>query len=337
MLDGLFFQGNFGVVTSACFRLLPRPPKQVAVSLALRHERDLPLFLNLLAQLKRERIMSSVTHVGNRARTRASLMHGIVGYLEAHAGLSGEALGEQAQRALEIVAPDQWTSLGGISGTSRQVAAAMAEIKSRMRGISRVTFIDDDKLDLGYAVLHSLRMIPWARANAAAIAAIRPLHGLASGIPTDAAIDNLLWRFGRTDLPAERLAESNCGVLFVSPALPMNGVFSTSVVQGMVALATTFSHELYVTINIETENSMVAVTNLLFDRSDAEACMRAKACADALHAYVKSRGLEVYRARVDMMSEVVGVSAEYWSTVRKLKNVFDPDNVISPGRYNVAD
>ena len=57
-------------------------------------------------------------------------------------------------------------------------------------------------LALGYKLMHGLRFMPWARANAAAIAAIRPLHGLAEGIPTDAAIDNLLWRFGRSDLPA---------------------------------------------------------------------------------------------------------------------------------------
>src|SRR5450830_209900 len=41
MLDGLFFQGNFGIVTSACFRLMPRRPKEVAVSLALHHNADL--------------------------------------------------------------------------------------------------------------------------------------------------------------------------------------------------------------------------------------------------------------------------------------------------------
>lgn len=334
MLDGLFFQGNFGVVTSACFKLLPRPAKQVAVSLALLNERDLPRFIDLLAGLKREKVMGSVTHIGNRARTRSSLMYGIVQYLETQGGLSGGELTREADRVLALVAPDQWTSLGGIAGTAKQVKAAMDEVRSRMGEVARVMFIDDFKLDLGYAVLNRFRFIPWAKANAAAISAIRPLHGLAAGIPTDAAIDNLLWRFGRSDLPAERLAESNCGMLFISPALPMDGAFVARLVARMTEIAAGFAHDLYVTVNIETDNSMVAVTNLLFDRADPAAVERAHRCAGALHAEVKAQGLEVYRARVDMMPEVVSADSDYWKVIRQLKAVFDPDNIISPGRYN---
>jgi 4-cresol dehydrogenase (hydroxylating) len=337
MLDGLFFQGNFGIVTSACFRLKPRPACQVGVSIALKSEADLPRFIDALAGLKREGVMGSVTHIGNKARTRASLMYGISMYLASNFKLHGAALELAATRALDAVAPYEWTSLGGLSGSARQVSAALAEVKSRLRGLGRVTVIDSAKLDLGYRVLHCLRFLPWARANAAAISAIRPLHGLATGEPTDAAIDNLLWKFGRADLPAQRLDDSNCGVLFISPALPMNGEFVRAVTNGMKSLAREHGHDLYMTLNIETESSMVAVTNLLFDRSDAEAVGKAKRCADALHRFIRSRGLEVYRARVDMMGDVVDPASEYWQTVRALKSVLDPDNIISPGRYNIAD
>jgi len=336
MLDGLFFQANLGIVTSACFRLIPRPPRQIAVSLALLNERDLPRFIAVLASLKRERIMGTVTHIGNRARTRASLMHGIVRYLEAQPGSASRDLMAEAERVLEIVAPDQWTSLGGISGTPGQVRAAFSEVRSRMRGIARVMSIDDAKLDFGYALLNAFRFIPWARANAAAIAAIRPLHGLASGHPTDAAIDNLLWKFGRADLSAASLDQTDCGILFISPALPMDGVFVAKVVAEMTARASKFGHQLYVTINIETENSMVAVTNLLFDRSDEAARANAAACANELHDLIRAYGLEVYRARMDMMNKIVAPESEYWKTIQQLKSVFDPDHVISPGHYNIA-
>ncbi|RQO58708.1 hypothetical protein DBR47_13565 [Paucibacter sp. KBW04] len=336
MLDGLFFQANFGIVTSACFKLLPRPPRQIAVSLALRNERDLPQFIETLAALKRERIMGTVTHIGNRARTRASLMHGIVNYLETRCSVRPEDVAREAEGVLEIVAPDQWTSLGGISGTHAQVRAAFAEVRSRLRGIARVMDIDDAKLDLGYKLLDAFRVIPWARANAAAISAIRPLHGLASGTPTDVAIDNLLWKFGRPDLSAKELDKTKCGILFISPALPMNGNFVARTVEKMSARAKDFGHQLFVTINIETENSMVAVTNLLFDRSDSVASANAKACANALHELIKSLKLEVYRARVDMMDKIVSPDSEYWKTVHGLKAALDPDHIISPGHYNIA-
>ncbi|HVK54663.1 MAG TPA: FAD-binding oxidoreductase [Burkholderiales bacterium] len=337
MLDGLLFQGNFGVVTSACFKLVPRPARQLSVSLALRHEANLGRFINALAQLKREHVMSAVTHIANKARTHASLMFGICTYLESQCRLTEMTLAAEASRVLSLVSPHQWTSLGGLAGSPQLVDAALAEVKGRMRGLARVTSVDDAKLALGYKVLHRLRCIPWARANAAAISAIRPLHGLATGIPTDAAINNLLWRFGQPAMNPTQLDESRCGLLFISPALPMDGEFVADVAKGMSNVGRKFGHELYMTLNIETENSLVAVVNLLFERTDAFAVENAKRCATSLHTYIKSRGLEVYRARADMMSDVVDPASEYWQAVRDLKSALDPDNIIAPGRYNLVD
>ena len=336
MLDGLFFQGNFGIVTSACFRLMPRPPSQLAVSLALHQGADLARFLDLLAELKRERIMSSVTHVGNQARTQASLLYGVSSYLEQHCGLHGNARDAAAQRALRVVAPHEWTSLGGVSGTCSQVSAALKEVKRRMAGLATMNTFDDNRLAKGYALLHRLRGLPWAQTRAAALAAVAPLHGLASGVPTDAAVDNLLWRFGRTDLLAEQLDSSNCGILYINPALPMSGRVVADVIAAMMTLAAQCGLRLYVTINIETENSLVAVTNLLFDRAVPAEATRARDCADHLHAYIRSRGLEVYRARIDMMPSIVDAASPYWQTVAKLKQALDPDGVIAPGHYNLS-
>lgn len=37
-----------------------------------------------------------------------------------------------------------------------------------------------------------------------------------------------------------------------------------------------------------------------------------------------------------MTADVVGVADPYWRTVWNLKSVFDPDNLIAPGRYSLA-
>ncbi len=337
MLDGLFFQGNFGVVTSACLKLLPRPQRSVAISLALRDASRLAQFLDGLALLKRLGVMTGVTHVGNRARTQASMMSGISEYLRETCSLTGSDLLTEAGRALGTVAPFEWTSLGGVTGSAAQVRAAVAEVKRLMGGLARVTVVDDAKLAMGFRLLHPLRRISsWARANAAAIAAIQPLQGLADGRPTDAAITNLLWRFGQPQARAGELDASNCGLIFINPALPMDGGAVVTIVDGMKSLAGSFGHELYVTLNIETTTSLVAVANLLFDRSDVHAVENAHACARALWQYLRERGLEVYRARADMMAELVDPTDPFWRTAWALKGVFDPDNLIAPGRYNLA-
>lgn len=336
MLDGLFFQGNYGIVTSACFKLLPRPACSVAVSLALRDSADLAKFLDGLALLKRLGVMTGVTHVGNQARTQASMMSGISDYLQQACGLQGQRLADEARRALATVAPYEWTSLGGVMGSKAQVRAAVAEVKRVMGGMAKLTVVDDAKLAAGMRVLHPLRRVwPWARANAAAIAAIQPLQGLADSRPTDAAIANLLWRYGRPESAAVGLDASDCGLIFVNPALPMDGRQVVDVVEGMKRVAASQDHALYITLNIETTTSFVAVANLLFDRRDPAAVAKAQGCADALWEYLRQARLEVYRARADMMGRLVREDDPFWRTAWALKAVFDPHNLIAPGRYNL--
>ncbi len=335
ILDGLFFQSNFGIVTSACFRLSPRRPKEVAVSLALRRAADLPQFINELARLKRDGLLTSVTHIANRARTRSTLSFGITRYLENECGFSREAANSEADRAINMVVTDEWTSLASVTGNAGQVKAALGEIRYRTIGYARLMVITDRRLDLGYAVTHALRFIPFARANAAAISALRPLHKLALGVPTDVAIENLLWKFNYRNNHAVELDQSRCGLLFVNPALPLDGQFTAEIVEGMKSIAAQYNHSLYITINVETTTSLVAIINLLFDRGSPEEVDRAHNCADALLAYIRQRGLEPYRARADMMDKIVATDPDYWKKIRSLKKIFDPDNIIAPGRYNL--
>lgn len=335
ILDGLFFQGNFGIVTSACFRLTPRRQKEVAVSMALRDIRFLAEFIDQLARFKRDGLLTSVTHIGNKARTQSTLAYGITRYLENECGYSPENAITEADKAIALVAPDEWASLAAVTGNAGQVRAAIREIRQRVGRIARVMVITDTVLNIGYAVTHALRFFPFARANAAAIHAIRPLHALALGVPTDVPIENLLWKFGRADLPAKALDESPCGLLFVNPALPLDGKAVVAVVNELQSVAASHGHKLYMTLNIETATSMVAVINLLFDRSQPGETERAHRCADDMLSCIRRHGLEPYRARIDMMKDIVQDN-EYWQTIRKLKEVFDPDNIIAPGRYNIA-
>lgn len=338
ILDGLFFQGNSGIVTSACFRLVPKRPLAVAVTLGLRDSTRLAQFIDRLAEMKREGVMESVTHIGNRQRSRASLMYGITTYLEQQCGRTPAAARAEADEAFALVAKGDWTSLGAITGTRAQVRANLAELRARMGGIASVRVITDAKLDKGYRLMHALRFLRVARANAAAISAIRPLHVLALGQPTDAAIENLLWRYpvpGRSGtVGATELDQTNCGLIFINPALPMNGALVAAIVREMEEEARRDDpFELYITINIETATSLVAVINLLFDRSEPGMAAKARRKAAALHALLHRRGLEVYRARADMMPQVVDAADPYWQAVRRLKDALDPNGVIAPGRY----
>ncbi|URI10439.1 FAD-binding oxidoreductase [Aquincola tertiaricarbonis] len=333
MLDGLLSQGSIGIVTSACFRLVPRRPREVAVSLTLRDVENFSAFLDSLIALKREGLMTSVAHIGNRARTETTLRYGITQYLQQRCGLSGRSLSDAADQALKVAARGEWSALASVTGNAGQVRAALKEIRSRTSRLADVRVVTDKLLDIGYAVTDRLRAWPTCRATAAAISAIRPLHGLALGKPTNVAIENLLWRGGQEELAPGAFDESHCGLLYVSPALPADGAFISRIMAVLNTVAARHGHKLYTTVNLETPLSTVAIINLLFDRRDAQAVAGAHRCADALWTCIREHGLEVYRARADMMPGVTDTAPEYWQAIGDLKAALDPLNIISPGRY----
>ena len=335
ILDGLFFQSNFGIVTSACLKLYPKHPVEIAVSLNLYKNNDLPGFIQELIRLRQEGILTSVTHIGNHTRARATLTYGITQYLENECSLSREIALEEANKALKVIIAEGWTGLAGVAGTAEQVKAAVKEIRGRMQKFGKIRVVTDKLLTSSYKITHALRHFPGVRTYAAAICAMRPLHGLTLGTPTDIAVENLLWKFNHSTTQATELDKSRCGLLFINPALPPNGMTISKIIEDLETIAKTYDHILYLTINIETETSVVAIINLLFDRSIPEETRCAHNCANALLEYLHNKKLEVYRARADMMGQITTTNPDYWKKIFALKQIFDPDNIIAHQRYNL--
>lgn len=335
ILDGLFYQSNFGIVANACLKLLPRQPIEVALSIQTSNNNNFPLLIQELGRLKREGILTSVTHLANHTRSRATLAYGVASYLEHTCGLSKDFVSQETDKVLDAIISDGWTSLSVVSGTKSLVQATLKEIRKRIRKFGQMKIITDSRLTAAYEIAHFLRFLQFFRNHAAILAAIKPLHGLVHSVPTNVGIENLLWKFNHPNMQADELDRSSCGLLFISPALPMDGLFIKKTITEMEAIAKDFGHILYVTVNIETDTSVVAITNLLFNRSNSEETERAHQCADALHNYLYSNKLEVYRARADMMEKITKTNPQYWGKIYALKQIFDPDNIIAPGRYNI--
>lgn len=337
ILDGLFFQSNFGIIVSACFRLYPKRPKEIVISIIPKNNNNLPTLIDELSRLKREHLINSVPHIANRARTEATLNMRMVQYLNHECKLSYEIAKNQAELALNKIIKHEWASLAVVKGNNKQVEAALEEIKARIKNFAFLRIFTESRLNIGFTIAnHMQSFIPQARIMAAAIYSILPLHRLALGTPTDIPVQNLLWRYDYSSNNVAELDQSSCGLLFISPALPTNGKIVLEVIEGMKMIAAKFNHILYITINIETATSLIAVTNLLFDRTSQAETDNAHRCAATLLEFIRKNGLELYRSRSDVMEQTTSINPEYWKKIAALKQVFDPDNIIAPGRYSFS-
>ena len=294
-LDGLFYQSRAGIVVSACTHLKVRPPVQVALSINLRPGRSFVRFVDGLAQLRRSDVLTGVIHVGNRARTHSTLLPGLRRHLQA-LGVQAEHLASEAQATLGLLKTEEWSALVGVGGTQRQVDAVVHEVQRVVGAEARVRVVSSARLRFAKALTGWLTSVPGGRRAQALLRTLEPLHGLAVGTPTDEAVRSLLDGAGEVTTAVRDLDSSRVGLIYLSPIMPLDGTVIDRTLAMMRATADRHGFSPYVTVNIESRLTAIAVTNVLFDRADLPAQGLAERCVDEMYLNLTAIGLEVYRA-----------------------------------------
>ena len=84
------------------------------------------------------------------------------------------------------------------------------------------------------------------------------------------------------------------------------------------------------------ERVIEAVIGLVFDKRDSAQTRTAHVCVDQIYAHLGREGLWPYRVGVQSMHQIVRPEDPFWQTIRDLKSALDPNNILAPGRYNLA-
>ena len=336
-LDGLFSQGNFGIVTSAAVDLMPKRDAHMAVIAKIRDPEKLGAFVEAIADLRRRDVIQTVMHIGNHHRTQIAMAPLVYLSLKKQGGIDEADLKVEAGKLLAKEGFGAWSAVGGIMGTRGHLAATRREIRKSLRGLAKTMFMTDALVNAAKSVASKLSFIPWVRRKQALLLAVEPLYGLAKGIPTDAPMNSVWWPLGevpRTD--RENPDQSHCGLLFCVPFFPADGEVVAKAMQHVEKVFRKYNFVPYITLNMADSKSIECVINLAFDRNHPSQVAAAHACNDELTSDFIKQGLIPYRVGVQSMDLVVRENDTYWNTVRDLKKALDPNHIISPGRYNLV-
>jgi 4-cresol dehydrogenase (hydroxylating) len=327
-LDGLFCQSNFGIVTRAAIRLLPRKACHGVLGCTIDTEGKLPTLVDAVSGLIRMGILEPSVHLSNSRRTR-SVVGGILGQRHPELYVK-QILDEELRGAWSLSCP--------ISGTPGHFKLAYREARAVLRRIGKVTLTTDRSLRAAKACCRWLSFLPRFRRKLCFLGAIEPSYRHSQGVPSDAALASIGWPLGdRSYAPGTDLDATQSGTLFVLPVVPMEGDAVREVVQ-MTEQIVAGKHGFlpYVTLNAASRHSLEAVINLLFQKCDPQAVEKAHCCVDELVRKLMDTGYILYRAGIQSMGQVVDCGSSYWQLIARLKDVFDPNHVIAPGRYNLV-
>ncbi len=145
-LDGLFFQSNFGVITRVTIRLIPKPEYFAALSGVLINSKDLPRFIDILAQLKMKNILPTSLHIANQARSEISTCPLLYNYLK-KTGTEDKNLRNKVEEIVQREINSSWfLGFSGLRGSKKQVHESYKRVKKALHSVAKIDLVTVDKI-----------------------------------------------------------------------------------------------------------------------------------------------------------------------------------------------
>ncbi|NHZ61447.1 FAD-binding oxidoreductase [Massilia genomosp. 1] len=333
-IDGMFTQSNFGIVTRIGIWLVPAAACVNHFLCTVSDHADIAAVVDALRPLRMNGTLRSIVHIGNDLRVISG------GRVFPRSLAPGQSCLPPAVRGVmrEAAAIGAWTVSGALYGSVAQVAAARAEVKKALRGTrAQTAFLSERKLRWGGVLARVLGSSRAGQRLRAQLGLGEALLAMNRGKPNGRFLAGAYWR-RRAALPAgfplrADPAQDNCGMLWISPVLPMRGADVLELHALVEPLFAAHGFDLFVTFSMINERALGAVLTIAYDKEDADEVIRAKKCYQAVFDSVMNAGYIPYRVGNQSMGQLDPHGDVYWETVARIKKALDPAGIIAPGRY----
>jgi len=335
-LDGLFAQSNYGIVTSAGFKLDP-PSKCHSVFICnLNKKEDFPHFMDVLAKLRRNGDVKTVVHISNRARTRISLAPLLYDYFSKNGRINDPDLYATIDSRFAGPEFSDWSALGGLTGSRLEVTQSIIKVVMSMRGMAKSTVFTDSLIKV--AKWLGNHGVPYFKKQKPLLEVIEPVYNLTKGIPTNVSLKSVFWPV-QGEYPPQNMMEpdwSHSGLSHYLPIVPNDGITVQRTTDAIEAIFSEFGFSPYITLNMINTEALEGVVNLSFDRRSSEQKQKAHDCIQKVHTELMKDGILPFRVGIQNRELITDEKDPYWQTIRDLKSVLDPNNIMNPGRYNLV-
>lgn len=327
-LDGLFAQGNAGIVTRMSIALARRPEAICAFLFSASTDSELEQAVAAVREGLRQ--LSGVVGSINLMNTHRILAMSMPYPAEqAVAGLLPPDVIARHARRHRVGA---WTGVGALYGSKPVVAAARRVIKRILNaaGMRRLQcFTPQSAARLKWL---SARLLPGSNLARMAGTLDASLQIMA-GNPSRVALPLAYWRSGKTNGVSIDPARDGCGLLWYAPLLPMRPERVRAYVNMVEAICREHQFEPLITLTSLSERCIDSSVPLLFERADPVRVAAAHACYDALFEAGQREGFLPYRLHVGAMDRLSALDMPCLDMQAKIRRALDPNGIIAPGRY----
>lgn len=324
-VEGLFTQGNVGIVTAGTIALA-RKPETVSQFIIFVREEEFESAVEAIREIKSQlgSLLGGV-NLMNRRRILAMTTPS-----DHWAG--PVALGEMRVRALaRKTRLNDWTIVGGLFGPNELTEGAFRHIRRIFGKFSeRVIFVNRRRLRVANALLRLIPLPSYTRMVESASKALDILEGTPSNVALPAAY--LKIPEGPPNPARLDPDQDNCGLLWFAPLVPLDPVIARDFSQEVTRLALAYDIDPLVTFTTISDRVFDCTVPILF-RKTAEDIANARDCYDTLLRMAQDFGLFPYRLDIDHMPLIQHLNTPSTRIISLIKKALDPHAIFSPGRY----
>ncbi|KAK2006133.1 FAD binding domain-containing protein [Colletotrichum eremochloae] len=302
--DGLFSQGNSGIVTKMGFWLMPTPQGITPFSVTIEKESDLSVLVDTIQRLDVNGTLQSSVSLRNLT-LEAAFYGPRSSYTKAsHAEVIPE---EDFEKMAKKLNTGRWRYIGAVFGSDKVREALIEDIKREFTKLpgSKWTTLDDTPNDENLVRVRATY-----------------LQGMSS-------MGEFVWM--KHWLP-------NCSVIMIAATSRLEGeAVREQYVLGKELFAKAGID--YINHYIAYFRTMQNICIIPYDRKDKDMRGRAQWLARTMIKEWKARGWSVFRTHVGLMDQVADAydfnNGALWRMHEQIHNTLDPNGILAPGRAGV--
>lgn len=294
-INGLFTQSNFGIVTKIIIRLLPKK-EGFLLHVEAKEENLVPL-IDTLYSLWEDKVIQDGTLITNKNDPRTTT--------KGNYSYTGD-----------------WFAVSSISGATHSITKALRkETKKRLAPYCyHIDFLPTDSEDTEKHPYFSI------------------LNKLYHGEPTNYSLQTMVEMQKNIKFKSTKDLDLNKDIIGFSvalPAVPFDGEQVWKVMQTVKGVSDKLGVEPFHNFGTINDKVFEGFYRIYFDRNDTNAILTARKWNEQVHIALAEINIFPYRMNIERMPYFTKEFDDtFWQTIKNIKQVLDPNQVIALGRYS---
>jgi 4-cresol dehydrogenase (hydroxylating) len=330
-VESLFFQSNLGIVTRMTVWLARRPPHFQCAIFSVSNQEELNDAVHAVRKLQQLGVVVST----------AFSIWNIYRFLTSQITYPWDENGKARSdpRKLLSYLPARWTNaawigfVGLYAASPSQARSAKSLVRKALkRRVQKLIMIDSLTARIARTFRRPIRKITGT--DVGKILDLIYFHSPYLGYPPQMEGTNIYWR---KHGPRPRDADPDrdrCGLHWICVSLPYDGCHVARLTALMEKAAFEHGLEPQVMFYNMSEWLLKAFAVIVYDRDEEGEEKRARKCYEATIGKLVGEGYAPVRLGIQSMGAIAPAQQSYVDTIQKLKKLFDPNDILAPGRYD---